>query len=270
MTDLPPPPSSPSPLSPPPPSGQPVNYGDAKAQAKAAKAYAKASRPWYKKKRFILGGVGALFVIIAAIGSGAGEDEGGEVLAVASSTTGLASEAPAGPAEPGGTEASQEAAVEPAEPTVVEVSCTPENGLQPGDTKRQGLFPGRPNVQAEDHEAEVGSCVRLAGYTAFLLGGAILGQDFGDPQIVIDVRVLNRDDSTQSFNTYHWSMLTPTGQVVDPTIFFGDGGLGSGDIVKGGEASGKIAFDQNQPGTYYVIFKPDMFNAVRGIWKLEL
>lgn len=38
------------------------NYGDAKAQAKAAKAYAKAQRPWYKKKRWI-----ALIVIVAII-----------------------------------------------------------------------------------------------------------------------------------------------------------------------------------------------------------
>lgn len=44
---------------PPPPPG---NYGDAKAQAKAANAYAKAQRPWYKKKRWI-----ALIVLVAII-----------------------------------------------------------------------------------------------------------------------------------------------------------------------------------------------------------
>ena len=30
------------------------DYKHAKAQAKAAKAFAKAQRPWYKKKRFLL------------------------------------------------------------------------------------------------------------------------------------------------------------------------------------------------------------------------
>lgn len=35
-----------------PPPGE--AHRNAKAEAKAAKAYAKATRPWYKKKRFIL------------------------------------------------------------------------------------------------------------------------------------------------------------------------------------------------------------------------
>ena len=40
-----------------------------KAAAKAAKAYAKASRPWFKKKRWLLAGV-ALVVIIALVNGG--------------------------------------------------------------------------------------------------------------------------------------------------------------------------------------------------------
>ncbi|MDX6264654.1 MAG: hypothetical protein QOH84_6342 [Kribbellaceae bacterium] len=43
----------------------PPSHRDAKATAKAAKAYAKAQRPWYKKKRFI--GLGALIVIIVIV-----------------------------------------------------------------------------------------------------------------------------------------------------------------------------------------------------------
>jgi hypothetical protein len=45
---------------------------DPKAAAKAAKAYAKATRPWYKKKRYILGGIVALIVVIAVANSGGG------------------------------------------------------------------------------------------------------------------------------------------------------------------------------------------------------
>jgi hypothetical protein len=45
----------------------PQNHREAKATAKAAKAYAKAQRPWFKKKRFIgLGLVAILVVIIVA------------------------------------------------------------------------------------------------------------------------------------------------------------------------------------------------------------
>lgn len=56
---------------PPPPAPGFASPKDAKAQAKAAKAYTKASRPWFKKKRFIL--LIAIVLIIAisqAVGGG--------------------------------------------------------------------------------------------------------------------------------------------------------------------------------------------------------
>ena len=50
------------------------DYKNAKANAKAAKAYAKAQRPWFKKKRFI---IPIAFVAISIIGgiSGGGDDK---------------------------------------------------------------------------------------------------------------------------------------------------------------------------------------------------
>lgn len=48
---------------PPGPPAAPPPPRDAKAELAAAKAYAKAERPWYKKKRFIGGGLLALLVI---------------------------------------------------------------------------------------------------------------------------------------------------------------------------------------------------------------
>lgn len=61
-----------------PPSGQ-QSYADAKAQAKAAKAYAKASRPWYRKKRWWFLAVVVLIVIIAVASSNGGGDSGPQV-----------------------------------------------------------------------------------------------------------------------------------------------------------------------------------------------
>jgi len=56
------------------PTGQ-MSHRDAKAQAKAAKAYAKAQRPWFKKKRFIIpGGFVALMMVIAMTGGGGSEE----------------------------------------------------------------------------------------------------------------------------------------------------------------------------------------------------
>ena len=46
----------------------------AKAEAKAAQAYAKATRPWFKKKRWWAAGV-VLVAVAASIGGGAGSDD---------------------------------------------------------------------------------------------------------------------------------------------------------------------------------------------------
>ncbi|WP_243059457.1 OB-fold putative lipoprotein [Nocardioides sp. SR21] len=53
-------------------------YKDAKAQAKAAKAYAKAQRPFYKKKRVILPAATAAVIGIAAVSSGGGSSDPSE------------------------------------------------------------------------------------------------------------------------------------------------------------------------------------------------
>lgn len=54
--------------------GGPQPSGNPKADAAAAKAYAKANRPWFKKKRWWLAGLIVLIVIIAAATSGGGGD----------------------------------------------------------------------------------------------------------------------------------------------------------------------------------------------------
>lgn len=51
------------------------SYKDAKAQAKASKAYAKAQRPFYKKKRYIALGSVAVIAAITAMSGGGGDDE---------------------------------------------------------------------------------------------------------------------------------------------------------------------------------------------------
>ena len=48
---------------------------DAKARAKADKVYQKASRPWFKKKRFWLLGVVGVVVVLQALGGGGDSSE---------------------------------------------------------------------------------------------------------------------------------------------------------------------------------------------------
>jgi hypothetical protein len=47
---------------------------NARADAQAAKAYAKAMRPWYKKKRWWAAGLLLMIINIGAVGGGAGSD----------------------------------------------------------------------------------------------------------------------------------------------------------------------------------------------------
>lgn len=51
-----------------------TDYRDAKAEAKATKARAKAMRPWFKKKRIMIPLVFVLFVVIAAAASGGSDN----------------------------------------------------------------------------------------------------------------------------------------------------------------------------------------------------
>lgn len=53
----------------------PIDPRDARAQAKAAKAYAKARRPWYKKKRFIIPIILIVLIIIISIATANGGND---------------------------------------------------------------------------------------------------------------------------------------------------------------------------------------------------
>lgn len=72
---------------------------DAKAQAKADKAYRKAQRPWYKKKRFILPLI-LLLIIIFAVALGGGGDDGGTTTSTPAEQAPAEDEAPAEDAAP--------------------------------------------------------------------------------------------------------------------------------------------------------------------------
>ena len=203
----------------------------AKAQAKAAKAHAKAMRPWFKKKRFlVLIAIGLLVAITAA--SGGGDDK--------------------------------KSSLEPAASSATKSDSAPTD---PTDTERQGLYPDRADVQSSDHEAELGRSVRISGYTATVTGAEMYTPEFGSPSLVVHMTIENRDDQAQPYNLFDWRVQNAAGQVLDPTINLRDDDLGSGDLVQGGSVTGTVSFDV-PAGTYYVIYKPDMFDDARGVWQV--
>jgi len=83
----------------------PTPTGNPKADAKAAKAYAKASRPWFKKKRYwLLAFVLLIVVISAASGGGGGVEQtasdGGDTSAAADDSESESNEPAEEQAEP--------------------------------------------------------------------------------------------------------------------------------------------------------------------------
>jgi hypothetical protein len=137
------------------------------------------------------------------------------------------------------------------------------------DTRNLDLYPDRADRQENDHEAEQGQAVRLAGYTASVDSAALEEHEFAGQNVVITVTIENRDDGAQPYNLFDWRIQTDGGQVLDPTINLRDDDLGSGDLVSGGSTTGTVAFDVG-PGAYYVIYKPDAFSSHRGVWRIEV
>lgn len=204
----------------------------AKADAAAEKARAKAMRPWYKKKRFLLPLVLVLIVVIASIAGGGDDDS-----------------------------------------KVATDGTTTTSGDGGGAKKANTLFPGRPDAKKADIERNVGQSAELSGYTVTIVKAGFQGEisEFEkDGYLVADVTVLNRDDKAQSYNVFEWKLITPAGQIIDPTIT-SKKQLGSGDLAKDGTVSGQVIWEVgSQKGDYYVIYDPADFGDERGVWKATI
>lgn len=139
------------------------------------------------------------------------------------------------------------------------------------DTRNLCLYPERPDRQDEDHEAELGQAVRISGYTATATGSQVVPGLLDGQVLVAEVVVENRDDAAQPYNMFDWRLQTPDGQVIDPWgIAEADDSISSGDLVGGGRVEGTVSFEVETTGDHYLIYKPDPFDAARGIWLLPV
>jgi len=230
-----------APQAPPPPSAGGAK--EAKAHAKAAKAHAKALRPWYKKKRIVIPLILLLLVIGGVAASGGGSEDESNTVADGSDSGSQQESRDGDPEQRSGGEQEAE---------------------EPAD-----LYPDRPDRQKEDQEVALGDSVELSGYTAWVNSATHTQEEFTSTDLItINVKIENRDDSAQPYNTFDWKIQNANGQVLDPT-FLGDNDLGSGDLVGGGTVEGTVTFEGG-PGTYYIIYKPDPFDAARGIWQITV
>ena len=218
---------------PPPPPLAPLSTKDARAQGKAAKAYNKAQRPFYKKKRYIVpAAVIVVIIAIAAAGGGGGDSKKGVSAGVATTVPGAA-------------------------PT--------SDKLYPNRPDAQG----DDHEAAIGQAAELRG--RTATVTSAVFQSSLSRYE-NDGYIVANVTILNRNNDAQSYNMFDWKVQTPEGQVLDATFTTADGDLASGDLVKGGTVSGNVTFKVGEAphGEFYIIYKPDPFAADRGIWGLTI
>lgn len=141
-------------------------------------------------------------------------------------------------------------------------------------TENQAVDPANPDAQKEDQNVAIGDSVELSGYTTSVNAADFRGEisEFEkDGYLIAEVTIRNRDDKAQPFNYFDFKLQTPAGQVIDPTFASADGLLQAGDLIQGGTVSGKIVWEVGAAkGDYFVIYKPDAFDAARGLWKVTI
>jgi hypothetical protein len=134
--------------------------------------------------------------------------------------------------------------------------------------------PANPDAQEGDKVAAIGQSVELSGYTTTVDNAGFVAKisDFETAgYLVADVTIVNRDDQPQPFNIYDWTLQTPDGQIRQPSYVSAPDQLGSASLVKGGRVSGKVAWALGPAtGDYFVIYRPDLLNADRGIWTVTI
>jgi hypothetical protein len=116
-----------------------------------------------------------------------------------------------------------------------------------------------------------GESVQLSGYTTTVTGAHRVGNDPFGKLICADAAIENRDTKSQPYNEFDFSIQFPSGDVQTPTIHSQEPKLGSGTLVDGGKKSGVVCFEDNgETGEAIIIWKPDAFNADRGLWFVGL
>jgi len=203
---------------------------DAKAHAKAEKAYRKASRPWFKKKRFWALGAILLLVLISAL-TGGGDDTG-------TTSSGSASDT------------NQE---------------TTENAAQDTAQDTAAAFPG---AQKSDVVGQWGDELLLGSVvvrtSALGPGDSTLGST-----VCTTATMENSSDETVDFNLFDWKLQAPSGTILSAGLTGSDEMLSSGQIAPGGTASGDVCFDgvMDDSGQYIVIYEPVFsFFSDRAAW----
>lgn len=206
---------------------------DGGAQAAAYKAYLKASRPWFKKKRFIIPLVIVLLIILTNALSAGKEDT------PAVPSPGVSGTAPAPSTDASGVPV----AAAPAAPSFL--------GAEDGDVVGQA-----------------GAALKLDDATATATPITRGDATFG-PTVCTTATLVNGSKDQIMFSILDWKLQTPDGLIVSPTLLGSDNLLSSGEIAAGGKASGDVCFDNKnkEAGQFIVLYEPLWaFSSDRAAW----
>lgn len=137
-------------------------------------------------------------------------------------------------------------------------------------------FDERADKQPKDVEVMPGEAATVDGVKMMVSGveykTAISDFDTaqsGKTYVIADVALENTSNETKSYNVFDFRIQTSGGQVLDGA-FSTVPTLGSGDMVTGGKATGKIVFEVPvEDGHQYVIWKPNAFNSDRAIVRVK-
>ncbi len=222
-----------------------------------------------------------IFVALCVVGAALGEPEEDRVRTASTPTT---NSTPAESAAP--TTAEPATTVKPPTsraPTTVKPTTTTkpiDEADRKGDSRNPGaLYPGRPDIQKDDHEQLVGeSPVRFAGWSVWVTAVEYVRKPSAYDccgYLRVHVRLLNRDDGQQSWLHNDFSLLRPTGEIYSPATVFAGDPLGiSGSLVHGGVVEADVWFsvDEGATGDYYVLWEPsfELSHQGRGVWKATL
>ena len=219
-----------------------------------------------KTKLIITGVIVGILVLSAIIGTVAGGGSSSNSSSTPKVTTETTAKANSSTTEGSGKTATTVAATPAA-------LCKDTADATSFDSKKQDLYPTRVGVTKDDHEAAIGDCVRVAGESGYVNSVKVISASYGaDQGILVNVTVRNRDKKQNDYGSFDWKIQTPAGTIESSAFFVGDTkpDLGIGKLVTGGEVTGNVVFDYVGPGTYYIVWEPDVFNDGTGIWGVVL
>ncbi|HEY5783462.1 MAG TPA: DUF4352 domain-containing protein [Microlunatus sp.] len=210
--------------------GQPLSPEQAAAQARAAKAYAKAQRPWFKKKRFVVPiGAAALMTVIGIGGGG--------------------SESTATP-QPG-TSASAD---KPTEAKATEAKATEAKAEDTAKAEDAAKAEKAPAEKAE--VAAIGDSVKSGDFKVTITkvrdGGKKVGNEYVNEKaqghfVLVDVKVKNNGDRADYFSSGDVKLTDDKGREfsVDEmaSIYVSDSNPLLEEINPGNTSKGTFAFD---------------------------